>query len=152
MGSDCFNDIEFFRNAFLLVPACETERYRTVLIPSGSPQIKDRLFCSCSKGKSPDCAHAKRLLDLYSRYSESAEHVSADCLFQNSAFRRIFRVFFSERHIPLRDMEIVHTGSCDDLLVRRGKELLVAYHSRGSDRDRLVERLQPEKPFGGHGS
>jgi superfamily II DNA or RNA helicase len=66
-----FEQIEFYRNSVILVPAInDPEDYETVLIAPVKKREKPRLFCSCSSGTTPKCSHARVLADIFTRYME----------------------------------------------------------------------------------
>ena len=79
---DRLTEIEFFREAFILVPRMKGNPYQTVLIPSSDEKKRDRLFCSCSTGKTPHCPHAKRVAELYTLYRETFKTADINGIFQ----------------------------------------------------------------------
>ncbi len=84
-----FDNIEFHRTAFILIPDDHLEPHNAVLIESPDKQ-KNRIFCTCSSRKKyADCVHAKTLETLYKNYYEQFADKSAIDSFFNSIFFKL---------------------------------------------------------------
>lgn len=83
-----FDNLEFHRTAFILIPDDHLEPHNTVLIESHDKQ-KNRIFCTCSSRKKyADCVHAKTLETLYRNYYELIIDKSAiDSFFNSICFK-----------------------------------------------------------------
>ncbi|MBN1307501.1 MAG: DEAD/DEAH box helicase [Chitinispirillaceae bacterium] len=148
MADNHFSDIEFIRDAFVLVPGKGEKPHQTVLLPSFDPKKKDRLFCSCSTGRTPKCPHAKKLSACYAAYAEAAGSESIDARFQKSAVRRLFSEVNRARTNLIGQLTIEDPAGLDaGVVVRSGKYPLITYHANGPDRGRFIGRIRPHERF-----
>ncbi len=148
MADDDFNEIEFFRDAVVLIPGKGERPFETVLIPSSDPKKKDRLFCSCSTGKTPKCPHAKKIVAFYSAYSDFIGDRNIDVCFRKISCKRVFDAVSRVQNNPIGQLTIEEPDGPDaPLTVSSGKKLLVTYHAGGSGRGRFIGRIMPQKRF-----
>ncbi len=137
--------IEFFRNACILVPETPSDDHETILLPgNGSGKKKHRLFCSCCRGKTPTCNHARILAERYAEMSAGSDVACSWSAFEHSLAGELFSVFSRVQTNPPGDRGVVaDTGNGEPLLLGWGSEPVLAYHSTGPDRDRLLSRCLP---------
>ncbi|MBN1576719.1 MAG: DEAD/DEAH box helicase [Chitinispirillaceae bacterium] len=148
MSDAAFSEIEFIRDAFVLVPGKGVNPYQTVLLPSFDPKKKHRLFCSCSTGRTPKCPHAKKIAASYAAYAGAVGSGNIDACFQKSAVRRLFNAVNRIQTNPVGQLVIDDPDVPDaPLMVCSGNQPLVAYHASGSDRDRFIARIQPRQRY-----
>ncbi|MBN1757705.1 MAG: DEAD/DEAH box helicase [Chitinispirillaceae bacterium] len=140
MTATLSSTIEFFRNAFVLVPEKDSDDHETILIPAANGKKSHRLFCSCCRGKNPVCEHARLLSETYTKDS-GVEHAA---LFEQSVVRRLFDGISRTRTDSLDNLVFDMVGeNVAPLSVRRGSDLLVTYLSAGADRARFIGRCLP---------
>lgn len=81
--------LEFYRNGFALEPS-QNGKEKTILIIPPKNKDKNRLFCSCSRGKRPNCHHASNIELLHEQYTANLSNISPAKDFENSPFYKIF--------------------------------------------------------------
>lgn len=138
-------NIEFFRNSFILVPELKEKYLETVLI---APQPTDktdkiRLFCSCSRGKAPKCDHAKAITEAYRFYVEKNDNMDIIQRFEQSIFLKIFAPLAQSNPISVQSVELVAAELVSSphvyLTVARKRQII--YFSTGTDRQRFLSRI-----------
>jgi len=106
-----FDNLEFHRSAFILIPELHSEPHDTVLIESPDKQ-KNRLFCTCSSRKNyADCVHAKTLENLYNNYYESITDKSAIDAFSNSFYFKLLEPIAKYSTTSSSSLKAIRDGS-----------------------------------------
>lgn len=129
--------VEFYRNAYVLVP--EGSDHLTTMV--GPETIRPRVFCSCSRGSYAECSHAKRLMEGYERCCRQADTEEPWVEFTHSAVRHFFCSL--HRAQPLLLSSPRTSAGRDGAIVRdkQGQEVLW-YDSESPQGRRLGSRLK----------
>lgn len=147
VARDTLHEIEFFREAFMLVPARDSQLYETVLIPEAGKK-KLRLFCSCSPGRDPKCTHAKQLLEGYTTIAETFTNAQPDSLFNKSIYRQIFGAI---ARVAADSVQSVTVGDAFQKITtvssKNTQSVLLNYNLSTPTLDRFISRLSPLQKF-----
>jgi len=133
-------NIEFYRNAFCLVPSDVSAYHETILIGNGA-KTKPRIFCSCSKGSYASCAHGAELRNGYEKITALYNGTSPADELEGSAF---MKVMDAVARVSPTALELVHIrDDCADFLqvVSRHDEHIFSVSARGAAKHRLHGRL-----------
>jgi superfamily II DNA or RNA helicase len=135
-----FNNIEFHRTAFILIPDDHLESHKTVLIESPDKK-KNRLFCTCSSRKNyADCVHAKTLENHYKNYYESFIETSAIESFFSSIYFKLLEPVAKYATISSSSLKAVHDKS-NVRLVDFKNVPVISWESTKESCIRLEERM-----------
>lgn len=139
--NDSLQDIDFYRNCFVLIP--DNARLRTLLHVPSTRSKKKRIFCSCSKGTYASCRHARKLEELYEELVTRTTPQLPHEHFQDSDIRKLLsilmkrhpksasavkakcekdRIILGEKDTPVH-IELTHSESTGRLLERAGLAL-----------------------------
>jgi len=138
--------IEFFRDAYILVPKKSGERFQTLIIPASSVKKKHRMFCNCSVGKEPDCQHAELLSHQYETL-QNLHGQNAAASFQASVYRMLFKALDRAGTVSVDRLSLKTTDHTALLTVSLGDRELLQYHSTNDDRERFISRISPKAKF-----
>lgn len=148
MPDSFFHAIEFHRSAFVLIPDAPQQQYETVLIPAENPKKPPRLFCSCSRGKTPACSHSSRLKELVLGYSAAAGDLLPYEQFKKSLF---LKCIDQVTRVQINSLDSITLVAPEDALqpltVKAGAANLIVYNSTGADRERFYDRLYATREY-----
>lgn len=147
MNAEPYSALDFFRNAFVLIPQSENDQYKTILIP-GVGRKKHRLFCTCSRGKTPTCAHVERLVSLHDAFMNSMQETEPSQLFEKSFFRKLFAVFSRVYPLPLGRCAVETLQESDlQFNVQSNNRTVLTWCHPGTSADRFSGRIMLREPF-----
>jgi superfamily II DNA or RNA helicase len=134
------NDIEFFRNCFILVPEKGEKSFQTVLIAPEKKGGKARIFCSCQPGGYASCGHAARLV----RGCAEVLDDNPQQLMAKTRFGRLFEFLIKTHPRPLKHYRVVDSSGDFPASLTLADRTVVLYASCGDDRERFIERMASE--------
>jgi superfamily II DNA or RNA helicase len=133
-----FDDIDFHRNCFALIPP-QGEQHQTFLIIQAGKEQKIRLFCSCCKKGYAKCTHAQKLQFLYDLYIKGCGNLPPTTFFEKSLIWTIFEQIARAQANSVTNLKTTYDTvvTVTDL---QNKEL-VRYRSSSADCSRFLGRI-----------
>ena len=139
------NSIEYFRTAWSLVPQSTNAPIARLILPN-APNAKPRRFCSCSRGKTPNCTHIKHLDDAF------AIHGSCDLWrdFRSGFFAHLFSAVARHDSTQIKPSHWDYSqGNISGLRTAHGHQQVI-FRSPIAEADRLSSRLNASDTYSRH--
>jgi len=139
--------IEFYRHCYISSYYENNERGKTLYIAhtgSKKPQ-KPRMFCSCTRGSHPKCAHAAALASEMDRYYQAHGETFPHAIFEESFY---YKLFFSCSKTHALSTALIYFSCSENGPIRlcdKQGRLFVEYYSKGEDCSRLFSRFNVKK-------